>query len=155
MTGATHGATLPVLYKYIPRHTFNLLTGTVGSAHLAILVWGPHSLLMSAICGGVFLTSLIYHGAHTIGKERWANEVFMKYDVGCVMIGGCIITIQSAVHGITSLCYTLGYLGVASGLWLLSFGVLKGLPYNVIGSALHGIGWAMHVRLAQQLYGVP
>jgi hypothetical protein len=108
--------------------------------------------MMQASLGAVFVTSLIYHGAHTVGQERWANEIFMKYDVATVIVGACLLVLQVALSEAPHLLLEVfGTLAVTLGLWLLTFNVLKGLPFNVIGSVLHAIAWCMHARFASHV----
>ena len=94
------------------------------------------------------IAGTIYHTAHCIGHQPWADRVFMKYDVATVAataIGVFIEAPSSEKHTVvlvTLLCFVL---------WLLTFSILRGIPFNPILSVLHGCGAAIHVHIARRL----
>lgn len=115
-----------------PRHSVNLATLVSGSV-LILYFWRCSQAmtlltLVSMTCGTIF------HGAHVMGHEKWADSVFMKYDFLSVVAhaaGGVVSTTPDAQRMVV-LIASCSFL-----LWILTFGPLKGLPLNPIQSALH------------------
>lgn len=129
-----------------PRHTLNLATlvaGSMASIYFwRCLAWMMWLNLLTMICG------IIFHGAHVMGYETWADAIFMKYDFLSVVastIGALYFTTPEArlvVFLIALSCFVL---------WLFTFGPLKGLPLNPIQSVLHAGGVFAHWYAAAPL----
>ena len=133
----------------LPRHTFNLLTG-IYLGHALTSAWWCNDLMRTLGFIGT-ITTVIFHGAHCLGYERWANQTFMKYDVSLVIVyvfSSMLSTSPEAWR------FSLPVVAAAFGIWLLSFGVLKGLPYNPVQCAIHLSGVAAHVHNASFVCGM-
>jgi len=39
---------------------------------------------MTSIAAALWLTTLVFHGAHCLGYKQWADKHFMKYDSAAV-----------------------------------------------------------------------
>jgi len=127
------------LQRAIPRHLFNLCTGTAGGLYTLFSWCTP---LMQLSCAVVLLTTVVYHGAHTAGHERWASK-FMKVDVTAVVLGTIALVWSTPPPALA----TVGVPIAASlAIWLPSFGPLKGIPFNPILSVCHIIGIVAHTQ---------
>ena len=129
----------------LPRHTFNLVTGVTSGVYLVFHVWGwACSPLMTSVCIVMLLTTIVFHGAHCLGHERWADRVFMKYDFGAI-----VATTFAILHTTPADAHAgiIGGVAFAFGLWLTTFSerLLKGLPYNPIQCLMHILGTAIHL----------
>lgn len=103
---------------------------------------------MVVTCALVGVTTLVFHGAHVLGYQKWADAVFMKYDVSAVFVGAAaLLTVAPA--DLLPLC--LATLGASLVLWLLSFGPLHGLPFNPILTVIHCMGAWLHLRVMSAL----
>ena len=125
----------------IPRHALNFLTGTVGSAYLVYRWWCSPFMRVVSMC--VLLTTVIYHGAHTLGHERWANEKFMRVDVSAVVLGGIALLWITPPAAQREVCIILG---LSLAIWLPTFGPLKGITFNPLLSVCHGLGVVGHLH---------
>mmetsp|Transcript_19615 Transcript_19615/g.32704 ORF Transcript_19615/g.32704 Transcript_19615/m.32704 type:complete len:137 (-) Transcript_19615:303-713(-) len=121
-----------------PRHSVNLLTGVAGTTYIASqwCVWN-----MRIVCLLVLLTTIIFHGAHVLGHQSWADSVFMKYDVGAVFIGTITLLFNTPNDFRGRVLFLMS---TALGIWLLSWGPLMNLPLNPLASVIHVIGFAAH-----------
>lgn len=122
-----------------PRHSVNLITLILGTVILFV-VW-QCSNLMTMLIAGNLVCGVIFHGAHCLGHQPWADAVFMKFDFLSILLStiGAFCTTTSEAAGpfmlvmFATLC-----------IWLLSFGPLKGIPLNPIQSVLHVLGVFSH-----------
>ena len=125
------------LQRTVPRHLPNLCTGTVGGLYTTFSWCMPLMRLSSAI---VLLTTVVYHGAHTAGYDRWASR-FMKVDVSAVVLGTIALVWSTPPPGRA----TVGVpVAMSLAIWLPSFGPLKGIPFNPILSACQILGIVAH-----------
>ena len=127
-----------------PRHTFNLLTG-LAACMCCTTAWSCDKwmLMLGTLC---HITTLCFHGSHCVrGWEQWADRVVMKYDVAVVITIGTSAMVKTTddirlnVIALHALVFSL---------WLLTFGPLKGLPFNPIQSVIHLVGSLIHVYAA-------
>jgi hypothetical protein len=63
---------------FVPRHSVNFVTGTLGCAWVAYRWSTPMVPIMCASCTVVLVTTIIFHGAHCVGYAKWADSVMMK-----------------------------------------------------------------------------
>ena len=125
----------------LPRHAFNLLTGVVGGLY-CIWIWSCSAGgIICIACGLVLCTTILFHGAHVLGRCELADRVLMKYDVGAVISTSALVVWNVPASARWGLIIVLA---CCLGLWLPTFTVLKGLPQNPIQSALHMVGVMTH-----------
>eukprot|EP00967_Tisochrysis_lutea_P065638 scaffold85390_cov28-Tisochrysis_lutea.AAC.1 len=55
-------------------------------------------------CTAVLVTTIIYHGAHCIGHERWADRVMMKCAACPTLYTRPAMLLQSQKAGFTLIC---------------------------------------------------
>ena len=111
------------------RHSINLVTGTCVCAYAAQR-WARcgDSDMAFASCL-VFLTTLVYHGAHVLGFRRLAARV-MRYDVSAVVAASVVLAMAHPV--------VIPYLALGSAMWLVTFHPLySNVPLNLLLSAVH------------------
>ena len=120
------------------RHLLNLATGLSASYYASLCVSTPFLWYMCALCR---LTTAAYHGAHCLGFERFANNTLMPIDVA--VVSSTVITIAYERYSIAAY---VAFVAFAFIVWLATFTVWSGAPFNVILSILH-----MSVYIAFQL----
>lgn len=127
----------------LPRHCFNLVSGLICCTCCTYAWWCDNFMRCVGLTAHV--TTLLFHGAHCAGKERWADTVLMKYDVAVVVVAGISAIIKTTDD---ARLMVLSLLTSLFGLWLLTFGPLKGLPFNPIQSIIHACGSFIHLYAA-------
>ena len=124
----------------LPRHAFNLLTGVLGCAYLLYAWCEP---LMRLAIGTTLLTTVSFHGAHCAGCSEFSDAHLMMYDVGAVVItSAALVFLTDGPARDEVLVSDAALLGV----WLLTFGPLRGIPFNPIQCVLHVGAVVQHVR---------
>ena len=127
----------------LPRHTFNLATGIYLGWFVTNAWWCDE--LMVGLARLSWLATIIFHGAHCVGYARWADAVFMKYDFGLVVL----ITIRLlSTTPRDGLSFCVPAIACSFGIWLLTFGPLRGLPYNPVQCLMHLSGCVIHGHAA-------
>ena len=132
----------------LPRHTLNLSSAVVCGTTLTFHVWRCQPF-MQLTTGVVLASSIIYHGSHCVGRVRWAEDVFMKYDVGCTF--GAALMVNILTFRSSLFLFALLSNAFAVFMWMLSFKPLKGLPQNPILSLLHAHAIYYHPPVAKSL----
>ena len=123
----------------------NLITGSMSGLFLVIL-WHSRSALLFGSTSLMLLTTLVYHGAHCLGFERWASK-FMLFDTTAVALVVCSLLYLSR-SGVVFFIALSAFL-----LWMNSFPgrPLHGLPFNLLLSALHCYGLVAHLYVVLAL----
>ena len=122
------------------RHSVNLISGT---ASVAYGVYRCHmcdnlSLIISLL---LFLTTVIFHGAHVCGESRWANS-FMKYDVSMVCIFVMRILFLTNFDALISFAAAGAFI-----VWSLTFlPGYKRIPLNPVITLVHLCGMSISNR---------
>ena len=127
----------------VPRHTFNFITGMY-LGYAVITAWWCNPLMRALGFLGL-ITTFIFHGAHCLGHERWANQTFMKYDVSVVVT---YVFCSMLMTSRDAYMFCIPGIAASFGIWLLTFGVLKGLPFNPVQCAIHVAGIVIHSHAA-------
>lgn len=129
----------------LQRHALNLISLCICGFFVLEIWWNCSQILfvfvfLNCLCG------LIFHGAHCVGYQKWADNIFMKYDTISVIATALILIIYS--HNRITCCFCSLSLFL---LWVLTFSVLKELPFNIIQSLLHILGSMIHHIVAKDV----
>ncbi len=138
----------------VPRHLFNLITGSMCTAGCC-KCWAPHGVWIVAVPAFFMcITTVIYHSSHCASPSwaRWAKHTFMKYDIAAVGATITCLVLQARAGHERNVV-----LGVSLGsmaIWAntLVGWPLNGVPFNPILSLLHIAGFWTHVWLAAHIF---
>ena len=121
--------------KLNPRHSINCITGVAACAH-STLIWQTCDLYMWCLAHLLLTSTLIFHGAHVLGHKHWADTIFMKYDVSCVILSGVYILFRTMHDDL--FYFAFWQLVILFSLWTMSFHpAYCHLPLNPLASVIH------------------
>lgn len=129
-----------------PSHIVNLFTG-IGTCAWSCMNWIECDTITAVYSFLVLFTTIVFHGAHVMGRHRWADAVFMKYDFTAVVLTSTRILWKIHPDWMSSLIGLFVFV-----LWWSTFTPMyTSLPFNPIASIVHAAGFVVTNRAISRI----